>query len=71
MAEKTAGDIASSPLVTTAPDEPLGNAVALMAQHGASHVVVVDPASDHPVGIVSTLDVASFVGLGEQLSRTQ
>ena len=71
MAEKTAGDIASSPLVTTAPDELLGTAVSLMAQHGVSHVVVVDPASDHPVGIVSTLDVASLVGLGEQLSRTR
>lgn len=66
----TAGEIASSPLVTSGPDEPLGTAVALMAEHAVSHVVVVDQATDHPVGIVSTLDVASLVGLGAQLSRS-
>jgi hypothetical protein len=31
--------------------------------------LVVDPDTDHPVGIVSTLDVASLVGLGAQFSR--
>lgn len=64
MGAKTAGDIAASPLVTTGPDEPLSGAVALMVEHGVSHVVVVDPVSDQPVGVLSTLDVASLVGLG-------
>ena len=29
-----------------------------MVEHGVSHLVVVDPASGYPVGILSTLDVA-------------
>lgn len=69
IATRTAGDIARSPLVTTGPDEPVGHAVELMAEHGVSHVVVVDPASRQPVGILSTLDVAQLVGLGAQLAR--
>lgn len=64
MMEKTAGDIAASPLVTTGPDEMLSGAVALMAEHGVSHVVVVDPGTGHPVGVLSTLDVASLIGVG-------
>lgn len=66
MAGRTAGDIASTPLVTTGPDEPLAGAAELMAKTGAAHLVVVDPALDQPVGVLSTLDVARLVGLGSQ-----
>jgi CBS domain-containing protein len=30
-----------------------------MVEHGASHLVVVDPTTGHPAGILSTLDVAA------------
>jgi CBS domain-containing protein len=29
-----------------------------MREYGSAHLVVVDPASDRPVGILSTLDLA-------------
>lgn len=63
-AARTAGDTATSPLVTVAPGDPLRYAAAQMAEHGVTHVVVADPASDHPIGIVSTLDVATALAWG-------
>jgi CBS domain-containing protein len=33
-----------------------------MTEHGVSHLVVVDPATGHPSGIISTLDVAAAFG---------
>jgi CBS domain-containing protein len=59
--ERTAGGTAASPLITIAPDETLERAAQLMAEHETSHLVVVDPASDRPVGVLSTLDVARVV----------
>ena len=56
----TAGDIAaSSPLAVTA-DTELDRAAALMAEHEASHVIVVDRGG-RPAGVVSTLDVLRIV----------
>jgi CBS domain-containing protein len=30
-----------------------------MSEHGVSHLVVLDAANGHPIGILSTLDVAA------------
>jgi hypothetical protein len=35
-----------------------------MRERGVTHLVVGDPGSDHPIGILSTLDVAGIVGFG-------
>ena len=59
--ERTAGGTAASPLVTVPPEETLERAAQLMAEHETSHLVVVDPASDRPVGVLSTLDVARVI----------
>jgi CBS domain-containing protein len=67
---KTAGDVAVSPIFTVAPDDQLEIAVELMGEHAVSHLVVVDPATDKPVGILSTLDIASVVGLHRAFSAT-
>jgi hypothetical protein len=32
-----------------------------MAEHQTAHLVVVDPVTDEPVGILSSLDVARFM----------
>lgn len=40
-------------------NEPLDRAAQMMVEHGVSHLVVIDPASGHPVGVLSTLDIAS------------
>jgi hypothetical protein len=36
-----------------------------MQAHSVSHVMVVDPGSNEPLGVVSTLDVAGIVAWGE------
>jgi CBS domain-containing protein len=54
----TAEDLAGSPALTVTAREPLGRAVELMLEHDASHVVMVDPGSGRPIGVVSSLDVA-------------
>ena len=56
--DRTAGGTAGSPLVTTAPDETLERAAQLMREYGTAHLVVVDPRTDRPLGVLSTLDVA-------------
>jgi CBS domain-containing protein len=60
---RTAGASAKSPLVTIARHETLKRAVELMREHQATHLVVVSPASERPLGIVSTLDIARELAL--------
>lgn len=55
---------ASEVLVTVAPEEALEAACELMRAHGVSHVMVVDPEQNQPLGVVSTLDVAGIVAWG-------
>jgi CBS domain-containing protein len=62
--DQNAGSCASEVLVTIAPDERLEVACELMRAHGVSHVMVVDPERNQPLGVVSTLDVAGIVAWG-------
>lgn len=59
----TAGDVATEPLEAAEPDWPLDRAAVLMADHGASHIVVVDP-HGRPMGMLSTIDLAGVVAWG-------
>lgn len=61
---QNAGSCASEVLVTIAPDERLEVACELMRAHGVSHVMVVDPDRNQPLGVVSTLDIAGIVAWG-------
>ena len=63
--ERTAGEIAATPVVTVSADETLARAGQLMVEHGSAHLVVVDPASGLPAGVVSTLDLARFAARWE------
>jgi CBS domain-containing protein len=47
---------ATEPLAVSI-DDRLANAAQLMTEHGVSHLVVVDAANGHPVGILSTFDI--------------
>lgn len=58
IAVADAAAVATEP-ATVAPDDSLSAAVAVMAAHGFSHVLVVDPESGHPTGMLSTLDIAA------------
>ncbi len=58
-AECTASEAAATEAVTVSSDETLLGAARLMSEHGVSHLVVLDRASGHPLGVLSTLDVAT------------
>jgi CBS domain-containing protein len=62
--ERLAGSCAGEDPVMVKPSDRLSDAVALMQGRGLTHLVVGDPGSDHPIGILSSLDVAGIVGWG-------
>jgi CBS domain-containing protein len=62
--ELTAGDVAATPVVEVVPDDPLAVVAQTMVAEGVSHALVADPATGHPVGIVSTLDIAGILAWG-------
>jgi CBS domain-containing protein len=53
----TAGAVASTEVVTVTPAESVRRAAELMRDHEVSHLLVLNGASDRPVGVISTLDV--------------
>jgi CBS domain-containing protein len=62
--DRTAGSACATEVVTVEPDETLDRAAQLMTEHEITHLVVVDPSTKDPVGILSTLDVAGVVAWG-------
>jgi CBS domain-containing protein len=54
-----AREAAATEPVTVSADEPLPGAAQLMNEHGVSHLVVIDSTGGYPLGVLSTLDVAS------------
>jgi CBS domain-containing protein len=59
---RTAGTSSASEAATIGPHETLRRAAEVMTERGLSHLLVVDPGSDRPVGVLSTLDIARVVG---------
>jgi CBS domain-containing protein len=57
--DETAGEAAQHGVVTISATDSLSWAAQQMIEHGVSHLVVVDPNTGHPIGILSTLDVAA------------
>jgi CBS domain-containing protein len=60
----TAGDVASTELITIASDQPLEAAAELMAEHGVTHLVVVQPETSQPVGVISARGLAAALAHG-------
>jgi len=58
---RTAGGSAATEVVTVGPHESVRRAARLMSEHGVAHLLVADPDSDRPLGVVSTLDVAGVL----------
>jgi CBS domain-containing protein len=52
---------AETEVLTVAPGAQLIEAARLMAKHKVNHLVVVDPRTAHPTGVISTLDIARAV----------
>lgn len=57
--EETAGQAASTEVVTVSAADSLDHAARVMSEHNLSHLIVVDPSSGHPCGMLSALDVAA------------
>ena len=62
LSARTAGASAATPALIVAPEETLHRAAQLMSEHEVTHLVVVDPETAKPVGVLSTLDLASVLG---------
>ena len=56
--EQTAGGTAVTPVVAVEPGHSLQEAAELMTAYGVAHLVVVEPETGRPVGVLSTLDLA-------------
>lgn len=52
-----AHEVGSGSAVTVSRTRTLRDAAKLMGAHGAAHLVVVNEASGHPVGVLSTTDI--------------
>lgn len=59
---RTAGGCAATESVTIGPRDGVRRAAELMSEHGLSHLLVVQPGSDRPLGVISTLDIAAVMG---------
>jgi CBS domain-containing protein len=59
-----AGQLARTEVVSVAADESLAQAAQHMADHETSHLIVVQPHSGHPVGVLSALDLAGVLAWG-------
>jgi CBS domain-containing protein len=62
LTARTAGGSAATPALMVAPQESLRRATQLMAEHEVTHLVVTDPLTTRPVGVLSSLDVARVLG---------
>jgi CBS domain-containing protein len=60
----TAGDVASTDLVTVHSDESLERAAKLMAQHGVTHLVALQPDTERPAGMISARGIAAALAYG-------
>ena len=63
--DRTASALAQEPVFSVTPATPLREAGELMLTHGVSHLVVIEPESERPIGILSTLDIAGVLAWGE------
>jgi CBS domain-containing protein len=62
--ETPAADVARTAAPTIEPSAPLADAARTMAEHRVTHLVVVEPESERPVGVVSSSDIVRSLALG-------
>ena len=64
LASLTAAEAASMDLVTIASNEPLARAAELMAEHGVTHLIAVQPDGGRPAGVISARGLAAALAYG-------
>jgi CBS domain-containing protein len=69
-ADASARDLARDAISMLPADSPLAHAVAKMAELDEAHLLVTDPASGAPCGMISSFDVAAVIG-GDQPARAR
>ena len=56
--QQTARTSAATPPLTVGTSDELARAAQLMSEHDVSHLIVIEPLSGRPIGVLSTLDIA-------------
>ena len=64
IGSRTAGDVASTELVTVESNEPLEQAAKVMAEHRLNHLVVLQPGTHQPVGMITPREIAAALVYG-------
>ena len=59
--DAVAGMLARTEPLTVRPQDSLERAAQMMAEHEVTHLVVVQPHSRHPIGVLSALDIAGVL----------
>ena len=62
--EITAGDIATTDVITIPSSESLQQAAELMSEHGISHLIAVQPDTGRPAGVISARTITAAVAYG-------
>jgi CBS domain-containing protein len=60
----TAGEVASTDLVTIRADAPLERAAKLMAEERVTHLIACDPGTARPAGVLSARSLAAVLAYG-------
>ena len=63
MSKLSARDVASQP-VTVLADEALARATQLMVDEGCTHLLVLQPLTGQPAGVLSALGIAAVIAVG-------
>ncbi|HYB25089.1 MAG TPA: CBS domain-containing protein [Solirubrobacteraceae bacterium] len=63
--DELASGLALEPVISVRPTMPLTQAGEAMLKHGVSHIIVVDPKTQRPTGVLSTLDIIGVLAWGE------
>jgi CBS domain-containing protein len=64
-ADQTARALALEPVISARSTMPLTQAGEAMLEHGVSHIIVIDPETRRPTGVLSTLDIIGVLAWGE------
>lgn len=62
---QSARALALEPVIGIRATMPLSQAVEAMLEQGVSHIIVIDPQTRRPAGVLSTLDVIGVLAWGE------
>lgn len=65
LAERPLAERASNDAPTISSDAPLRQAAERMREHNVAHLLVRDAHNGHPIGVLSTLDIAGILAWGE------